>query len=88
MSPGADATWEQLARFVVGVSDKVQSPEEVRPESRLIEDLGLSSLMVVNLVIDLENEFGIIVNEQDFDHLETVADLKRLVERKRAGALA
>ena len=57
----------------------------MRPDSTLLGDLGISSLMAVNLVIDLEREFDIIVVEQDFDHIETVADLKRLIDGRRAG---
>jgi acyl carrier protein len=79
------ATWNRLAAVVVQVSDKVRDARDVRPESKLMEDLGLSSLMAVNLVLDLEREFGIIIREQDFDHIHTVGDLKRMIDLRQAG---
>ena len=81
----SDPTWNQLVPLVLSATDKVLDPQDVRPDSTLLGDLGISSLMAVNLVIDLEREFDIIVVEQDFDHIETVADLKRLIDGRRAG---
>ena len=81
----SDTTWNQLVALVVEATDKVHGPQDVRPESRLLDDLGISSLMAVNLVMELEREFDIIIIEQDFDHIETVGDLKLLVDGKRAG---
>jgi acyl carrier protein len=83
MIDARDPAWDQLAALVAAVSDAVRDPRDVRPEHRLIADLGLSSLMAVNLVMDLEREFNFIVKEEDFDHIETVADLERVIERKR-----
>jgi acyl carrier protein len=81
----SDPTWNQLVPLVLSATDKVLDPQDVRPDSTLLGDLGISSLMAVNLVIDLEREFDIIVVEQDFDHIETVADLKRLIDGRRTG---
>ena len=81
----SDTTWTQLVALVVEATDNVRDPHDVRPESHLSVDLGISSLMAVNLVLELEKEFDIILIEEDFDHIETVGDLKRLVDGKRAG---
>ncbi|MEP7345703.1 MAG: acyl carrier protein [Gemmatimonadaceae bacterium] len=81
----SDATWNQLVALVVEATDNVRDPQDVRPESNLSVDLGISSLMAVNLVLELEQEFDIVLVEEDFDHIETVGDLKRLIDGKRAG---
>lgn len=80
-------TWSRLAALIVAASDRVHDVAALRPEQLLIDDVGLSSLMVVNLVIDFEAAFGFVVREEDFDQLRTVGDLLRLVERKQAEAL-
>ena len=40
-------------------------PEEVQPESRLMDDLGADSLDLVELMYLLENEFDIRLTQQD-----------------------
>ncbi len=81
-------TWQRLVALVVGVSDKLNDASAVRADTRLVDDLGLSSMMAVSLVIDLENAFDIVVHEQDFDNLATVGDLLVVIERRRPGAPA
>jgi acyl carrier protein len=82
----AHDNWQRLAAMVVDVSDKIHDPQAVQPGTRLVDDLGLSSMMAVNLVIDLENAFDIVVREQDFDDLVTVGDLLGVIERRRTAA--
>ena len=78
----ADATWRRLTALVVAVSDVVHDPRDLRPEHRLGADLGLSSIMAVNLMMDLEREFDFIIAEPDFDHIDTIADVRRLIDAK------
>jgi acyl carrier protein len=61
----------------------MHDPRDVQTDTRLVGDLGLSSLMAVNLVIDLETAFNIVVREEDFDHLVTVGDLLGVIERRQ-----
>ncbi|MBL8288975.1 MAG: acyl carrier protein [Rubrivivax sp.] len=81
IAPGSDL-WNRLAALVVALSDRLHDAAALQPETRLVDDVGLSSLMVVNLVLDCEREFGFVVLEEDFDHAETMADLALLLERR------
>lgn len=80
------STWQRLAEMVVEVSDQIHDPQDLHPDTRLVDDLGLSSMMTVNLVVELENAFAIVVREEDFDHLSTMRDLLAVIERRRTGA--
>jgi acyl carrier protein len=51
----------------LGVED-----EEVNPESRFVEDLGADSLDTVELVMALEEEFGIEIPDEDAEKIATV----------------
>ncbi len=57
----------------------------VTPEAHIMEDLGGDSLMLVELQMDLEEEFGIELPEVDFDQLHenrgTVGDFIKIVEQ-------
>jgi acyl carrier protein len=48
--------------------------EEIKPESKFIEDLGADSLDIVELVMALEEEFGLDIPDEDADKLKTVGD--------------
>jgi acyl carrier protein len=53
--------------------------EQLVPEARLVEDLGLDSLDAVELAISVERKFDIEVPEEELTKLKTVADMVALV---------
>ena len=56
--------------------------EEVRPEARLREDLGIDSIYAVELTLQLEEIYGVVIEYEEIEHLLTVNDLVKLVEKK------
>ena len=56
--------------------------EQLVPEARLVEDLGLDSLDAVELAISVERKFDIDVPEEELTKLKTVADMVALVESR------
>ena len=58
------------------------SENEVKPESRLKEDLGSDSASVMMLVMDVESEFGIEVEDDAIEKVKTVADMAAYIEEK------
>ena len=56
--------------------------EQLVPEARLAEDLGLDSLDAVELAISVERKFDIEVPEEELTKLKTVADMVALVENR------
>jgi len=58
------------------------SAEQLVPEARLVEDLGLDSLDAVELAISVERKFDIEVPEEQLTKLKTVADMVALVESR------
>ncbi len=50
--------------------------EQVRPESRFVEDLGASSIDVVELMMGIEDEFELDeISEEDAETITTVQDV-------------
>lgn len=49
--------------------------DAINPGSRLVEDLGLDSLDAVALVMMAEDEFGIEIDEDAVESLNTVSDI-------------
>lgn len=57
-------------------------PEEIKPESHFIEDLGADSLDTVELVMSLEEEFTIEIPDEDAEKLTTVGEAIKYIEDK------
>ena len=57
------------------------SPQELTPTSRIVEDLGADSLDVVEIVMALEEEFGIEIPDEDTEKLHTVSDVVAYIDR-------
>jgi len=60
-------------------------PDAVRPEARLVEDLGADSLDMVELIMAVEEEFGIEVPDEDAEGLATVGQIADYLERRMRG---
>ena len=57
-------------------------PEEVTPEASFVDDLGADSLDTVELVMALEEEFGIEIPDEDAEKIQTVGDAIKYIDEK------
>jgi len=68
---------EEVARRIITVVknfDKVANPDNVTETSHFVKDLGLDSLDVVELVLQIEDEFVLDIPDDDVEQIHTVAD--------------
>ncbi len=56
------------------------NPDEVKEESKFVEDLGADSLDVVELVMALEEKFDIEIPDEDAEKIATVTDAISFIE--------
>jgi acyl carrier protein len=54
--------------------------EEVKAEAAFVDDLGADSLDVVELVMALEEEFGLEISDEDAEKLGTVGEAIKYIE--------
>jgi acyl carrier protein len=69
---------EKVKRIIVdqlGVDE-----DEVKSESSFVDDLGADSLDVVELVMALEEEFGLEINDEDAEKISTVKQAIEYIE--------
>ena len=57
-------------------------PERVKLEASFIDDLGADSLDIVELVMAMEEEFGIEIPDEDAEKLKTVSDVCNYLQAK------
>ena len=75
------AVAEKVKKMIVeqlGVSES-----EVVPEAKFIDDLGADSLDIVELVMALEDEYGIEIPDEDAEKIETVGDAIKYIEEHK-----
>lgn len=67
-------TREEIQQKIVEiVSNKLNKPgESITPEMSFINDLGADSLDTVELVMDIEEAFDLIIPEEEAEKIETV----------------
>lgn len=64
------------------IEEIIREKTEISPETRLMSDLGLDSLDIIELICDLEDEYDIEIDEVEREKIKTVAELVNTVEAK------
>ena len=75
----SDKPIEQRVKDII-VEQLGVKPDQVVPTAKFIEDLGADSLDTVELVMALEEEFGIEVPDEQAEKLQSVGDVIKYVE--------
>lgn len=73
--------FDKLKELVVdqlGVDD-----EEVTMEATMQDDLGADSLDLVDLVMSVEEEFGVKVADEDLENIKTVGDIVDYIDENK-----
>ncbi len=74
---------DRVIRYILESSDEEVRAEDVRPETLLRDELDLSSMQAITMVMDLESEFDITVEDEEIEGLRTVGDVLALIDSKR-----
>ncbi len=63
------------------LKDFTDYPEsDIRPETLLISDLGMNSLIMIEAVVAAEERFGVEIPDRKLFELRTVADVCGMIE--------
>jgi acyl carrier protein len=71
-------TYDRLKKIIVeqlGVDE-----EEVTPTASFVEDLNADSLDLVELIMSLEEEFGMEISDEDAERIQKVSDAVEYIE--------
>lgn len=60
-------------------------PEDVNEDSDFRDDLGVDSLDLFELVMNLENEYGVEFPAEELETLRTVGDVIEFLEKNNVG---
>jgi len=60
------------------------SEDKITEEANFIEDLGADSLDIVELIMAIEDEYGLEIPDDEAEKLTTVGDVVKYIEEKKA----
>ena len=64
------------------IADQLKvNPADIKPESRLMEDLKADSANIMVLIMDMEDKFGITVEDDQIMKLKTVGDVVNYIAK-------
>ena len=72
--------FERIKKILVeqlGVSE-----DRITMEANIVEDLEADSLSVMQIIMEMEEEFGLTVEDDDVNNLRTVGDIVKYCEEK------
>ena len=70
-------TIKQILVEQLGVSE-----DKVTREANIVEDLEADSLSVMQVIMELEDKFGLTVEDEEVNSLRTVGDIVDYCEKK------
>lgn len=79
----SDKTNEERIKDII-VEQLGVNADQVTAEAKLMEDLGADSLDAVELVMAIEEEFGIEVPDDEAEKLISMGDIKAYVDKSDA----
>ncbi|MDD4113092.1 MAG: acyl carrier protein [Herbinix sp.] len=56
---------------------------ELKPETSLKDDLNADSLDLFQIIMSLEEEFGIEIPTEDTENINTIGDIEAYLEKRR-----
>ena len=72
--------FEKVKDIIIKVLDADE--DKVLPESRIVDDFNAQSIDLITLVLEIEDEFGGHVNDEDIPGLSTVGDVVGYIKTK------
>ena len=72
-----------IEREVVSIIADVSGfdPEEIKPESKLADDLEIDSIKAIEIVVAIEKKYKISVRDEDVPKITTVRETIELVNK-------
>ena len=68
-----------MEKIIANILDIEQ--DSIRDEHHFIDDLGADSLNIVEIVMEIEEEYNVSIPDEDTEQLQTVGDLKNYLNQ-------
>ena len=80
----ADEIRQKVKELVAEITER--SPEEISDTALFVEDLGIDSLMTIEMLVMVDKKYKIHIPEEEFGKIRNVNDAVSIVQRYIAAA--
>lgn len=77
---------DSIKKIVTPYTQRKEGLENFNEETDFIKDLEVNSANLVDVILDVEDEFNIEIDNDSMEGMLTVGDAKNIIERKLASA--
>lgn len=74
--------YHQLKNIIKIYLPEDVSFENIGPESHLIDELNINSSHLVDVVLDVEDEFDIEIKDDELESMDTVSSAIEIIQKK------
>ena len=74
------STHEEIVRRLFEVADTKLTADKITKAISLRDDLGISSMLLISLALDLQEDLGIVIENDALARIQTVGDLFETIE--------
>lgn len=79
-----EAPYEKLKAIVAQYLPNDVEATAIQPKSNFTSELNINSANLVDIVLDVEDTFDIMLENEDMDGMQTVQDAMNIIARKVA----
>ena len=80
------AAFEKVISIIKPFVKNLEALKTPTDATRIIEDLGVNSARLVDIILAFEDEFGIAVDDESADKVRTLGDAVQMIVQKTATA--
>ena len=80
----SDDVKDRVIKIIKPFAKNQEALAQANDQTRLLEDLKVNSARLVDIILELENEFGIELGDDDADRVRTVGDAVEVIAAKTA----
>ncbi|MEI6669514.1 MAG: acyl carrier protein [Acidobacteriota bacterium] len=80
------AALEKVTAIIKPFAKHVEALKAATDSTRIIEDLGVNSARLVDIILAFEDEFGIAIDDEAADKVRTIGDAVQMIVQKTATA--
>jgi acyl carrier protein len=77
---------DAIKKIVTPYTQRKEGLENFSQKTDFIKDLEVNSANLVDVILDVEDEFNIEIDNESMEGMLTVGDAKNIIERKLASA--
>tara|TARA_R100000322_G_scaffold164619_1_gene129180 strand:+ start:281 stop:526 length:246 start_codon:yes stop_codon:yes gene_type:complete len=74
--------YEKLKSIITVYLPEDVEVNDINKDSHLMNELNINSAHLVDIVLDIEDEFNIEISNDDIEQMQTVEDAMQAIERK------